>query len=230
MSSTKRRWFRTAAAAGATVLCAAISAGSLGAYTVITRDGHRIVTKERPEIRGQQVFMRLEPEGQLAVIGEELIDWERTEVANPKPAPIAVPADSDLVGRPDSTQPAPERSLQLKITGKPAPKAPDAPKKAEPSKEPGDVYAQEALIQLKKEYAQLTLAHDRAEERRKLLDAELEGLRSRHVGYAGDDQETVKRMRELQDLIDGERRIISRSEGRLSDIRAEAVQLGGSID
>ncbi|MFQ5700893.1 MAG: hypothetical protein ACE5HU_03515 [Acidobacteriota bacterium] len=66
-------------------------------YTVITLDGHRFFAQEKPRIRGLQAFFRLVPNGQLATIKEELIDWDRTAAANRPRRPIAIRGDATLV-------------------------------------------------------------------------------------------------------------------------------------
>ena len=226
----------------AMVTTAALSGGTgANAYTVVTRDGHIIQTQARPEIRGLQALMRLASHGQLAVIQEEMIDWGRTDATNPvnPPSPaISLPADVKTTQADDHSAPA--RPIKMTILGnspsKTEPEAPAADQNAQqaaPTEGSADqkrINAQEALIKLQKEYAQVSSVRNSAAERKKTLEAELAEIQSKQVGYASEETAAAKRIRELQQEISSASDEIGRCESRLNDIRAEAVQLGGSID
>ena len=214
------------------VAAVALTAVSIGvpvsAYTVITRDGHLIQAVARPEIRGLQAYMRLAPHGQLAVIQEELIDWSRTDASNPAPQTIAIPADAKMAGK--------GAPIEIKIKGNPAAKdttAPEQTKQAQGEKgKPATLSpeAQESLVKLQKEFALVAGARDGAAERKKALEAELAGLESKETGYASEDSAAARRLNELRQQIGQAGEEIARFEMRLADIRAEAIQLGGTID
>ena len=224
----------------AALVAAALLAGSDGprAYTVVTRDGHIIQTKARPEIRGLEAFMRLAPQGLLAVIQEERIDWALTDAANPEPRYITVPADSKLTE--GASPKTPSRPIEMKIVGNPPSKEqPAAPiaGQTDPQKAPGEgsqdqktINAKEALIKLQKEFASVAAARDTADTQKKSLESELSELQSRESGYASDENSGARRIRELQQQISDLNDQINKCETRLNDIRNEAVQLGGSID
>ena len=211
MSDTTKasRWTATLAAATVAAMCA----GAAHAYTIITRDGHRIEAQSAPEIRGLQAYMRLAPRGQLAVIQEEKIDWARTQAANGKPALIAVPADAQRAEG-SSEKPA-------AVAGPPA-QAPGAPA-------PGSEQAQEAIAKLRAEQARLQSVRDETIEERKLHAAELEALQSRQAGYAGTDNNAERRVQELKDRIAEANAQIGKLESRMTTIEMEVVQLGGSL-
>jgi len=217
MNNRIYRWATIAVAA------ALVSAGGgLNAYTVVTRDGHVIQAQARPEIRGLQAYMRLAPRGQLAVIQEEMIDWGRTDSANPAPQTIAVPADA-------KTAKGAPHPVEVRITGAPPAKVEAAPgTPGAPQTPPAN--AAEAIVKLQKEFALVSSTRDAAVARKKALEAELAPLESREVGYVGEDNSNVKRMNELRQQISEASAEISKYEGRLGDIRSEVVQLGGSID
>ena len=204
------------------------------AYSVITRDGHRIEVAAKPEVKGLQAFMRLVPRGSLAVIQEEQIDWARTEAANPRPGLIAVPSGSTLVeGAPGSEMP-----IQIKIhggqTGHQA-AAGDAEKQsldpnqpAAPS-QPTDIHAQDAIMALQREYGKISVQRDQAQEERKMYEAELAKLRESQVTPAAVDSPASRHMQELQRQIDELSNRMNKLDTRLDDIRSEVIQHGGSL-
>ncbi|HEY3177017.1 MAG TPA: hypothetical protein VGK94_14780 [Candidatus Polarisedimenticolia bacterium] len=208
------------------------AAGTVLAYTVVTRDGHRIAVQSKPEIRGLQAFMRLAPHGQLAVMQEDLIDWAGTESANPIPSRIAVPSSTIMTVVPAG----PARTIEFNLKGNSASKGtggesterPAAP--GEGSAEQKKVNAQEAIIKLQKEYAQVASARDQEAASKKSWEEELAQLRAKEVGYASETNSTQQRIRELQQMIDAANSRIGQLDTRLGDIRSEAVQLGGTID
>ncbi|HZI92619.1 MAG TPA: hypothetical protein VFE84_00120 [Patescibacteria group bacterium] len=229
----------------ALVTTAALSGGTnANAYTVVTRDGHIIQTQARPEIRGLQALMRLTPHGQLAVIQEEMIDWARTDAINPiSPAPAAISLPDDVKTTQRAPESAPARPIRMKILGnspsKSTSETPTTPAETqnaqqtattEGSADQKKINAQEAIIKLQKEYAQVNGLRASAAEKKQVLEAELADLQSKQVGYASEDSSSAKRIRELQQEISAASEEIGRCESRLNDIRAEAVQLGGSID
>ena len=234
MSDTTKasRWTATLAAATVAAMCA----GAAHAYTIITRDGHRIEAQSAPEIRGLQAYMRLAPRGQLAVIQEEKIDWARTQAANGKPALIAVPADAQRAEG-SSEKPAATVPIEKKIVGKPPaagePAEPAAvagpPAQAPGAPAPGSEQAQEAIAKLRAEHARLQSVRDETIEERKLHAAELEALQSRQAGYAGTDNNAERRVQELKDRIAEANAQIGKLESRMTAIEMEVVQLGGSL-
>jgi hypothetical protein len=231
--------WRKFGAATATGLCALLCAGSLGAYTIITRDGHRLEVKSRPEVREGQAFVRLMPHGQLAVLRQDKIDWARTDAANPgapggeAPA-IAVTSDEKLVQSTPATESAPSKPREIKIMGGAAPKetAPTKPATAvaEGSQAQKDVNKQEAIIKLQKEYADLAGVRETTLQQKHTHETELAELQAKQTVNAGGDNPEAKRIRELQDLISQANDQLNKLEIRMNDIRSEAVQLGGSID
>lgn len=222
-----------AVAAGAALL---LCAGTARAYTLVTRDGHRIESTQKPEVKGTQVFLRLAPNNRLAVVQESQIDWDRTQAANPAPQRLVVPADAQMVegGKPSA------HPVEKKIVGdglrkpEPATPAPATPgqavAKAPPSPGSLSVRDQEALLSLRKQHAEVTalLATTRAQ-----LDAhekELSELQSRPSAFVADDNPVARRVRELQDEIAAERQKIGMLETRLGDLRGQAASHGGTID
>lgn len=211
------------------VMCAMAAAIALSApalaYTLLTRDGHRIEAKARPEIRGANVFVRLSPGGQLAVIPGDQIDWDATGKANPAPQTIAIPADAKLAIA--APEPAPVR---IKGGGRKEVAAPvdeTAPLVKGGSTE---VVAQEGLIKLQKEYAFLQTQRDAAAARRLAHQEELAQIEAGSAIPAGSDNSAAKRLRTLKDQISEESGQIDRLEIRMNDIRVQAVGLGGAID
>jgi len=206
------------------------------AYTVITRDGFRIEVKKEPEVKGLQAYMRTEPEGRLVVIQEEKIDWDRTRAVNgakPAPKPLAVRSDEILVDGKGRATTGEDRPREIRIIGgkRQRPDAASDDSVEEPSQAaPSETYANEAIINLQKEYAKLAAMRDQAVERKKALQAELDGLREKMTSYAGQEDPLARKARELQEQVDIETRRIGKLETRLGDIRAQAVQLGGTID
>jgi len=204
------------------------------AYSVITRDGHRIEAVAKPEVKGLQAFMRLAPRGNLAVIQEEQIDWARTEAANPRPGVIAVPSGATLA----EGAPAPEQPIELKILGGSAGRQAagsasqeqitDPHQPATPA-QPADIHAQDAILALQKEYGKISVLRDQALEERKLHETEVAKLRENQVSPASEDGPASRRMQELQRLIDDLSDRVSKLETRLDDIRNEVVQHGGTI-
>ncbi len=218
------------AAAAATLLAAAIPAS---AYTIFTRDGHRIEAAARPEVRGMQAFLRLQPGGRLAVIQEDEIDWERTEAANPMTAPIAVRSADTLTG----TQPgaeAPARPIEMKITGgAPVRAQAETPQSAGTQAQPGapaDPAAREAVLGLQKEFGKIKGLRDEAEKQKADLESQLAALQAQEVGQASQDYTAQRKIRELQDRISQMTAHVNKLDSRLVDIRAEALQHGGSVD
>jgi hypothetical protein len=225
-----------AAAAGAALL---LCDGTARAYTLVTRDGHRIESTQKPDVKGTQVFVRLAPNNRLAVVQESQIDWERTNAANPAPQRLVVPADAQMVEGPPSAHPIEKRIVgdgQRKPEAGPAAPAPDpgtpgqAVAKAPPAPGPKSVHDQEAILALRKQHAEVAalLATTRAQ-----LDAhekELSGLQSRPSAFVADDNPVSRRVRELQDQIAAERQKIGMLETRLGDLRSQAVEHGGTID
>jgi hypothetical protein len=210
------------------------------AYTVITRDGHRIVTTTEPEIRGIHAFMRLEPHGQLVVIQEVLIDWEKTQAVNPSDNAIVVPADTELVevkGPEGATAP-----IRHTIKGSRNPSVPQGKGTATPAGEnaspraessPADLndpHSTDALAGLRREHLKLSSLRDEATESLRVVETELQDLRGRMVRQAGTDGSDERRAQELQLLIDGIRRRIGKYEARIDDIKAEAISHGSTID
>jgi len=201
------------------------------AYSVITRDGHRIEAVAKPEVRGLQAFMRLAPRGNLAVIQEEKIDWEKTEAANPQPGVIAVPSGSTLV------EGAPAAPIELKIHGGPsarqasgsAEKQTTDPDHPAASVGPSDIHAQDAILALQREYGKISVLRNQALDEKKLHEAELAKLRENQVSPASEDSAASRRMQDLQRVIDELGARASKLETRLDDIRSEVVQQGGAI-
>lgn len=228
------RFSRWAAAFAVVATAAAMGAGAAHAYTIITRDGHRIEAQSPPEVRGLHAYMRLAPRGQLAIIQEERIDWARTEAANGRPRRIAVPADAQRAeGSPDT--PAATGPIEKKIVGKsPAAADPNAAPAVAGSPAPGAIapgseLAQEAIAKLRTEHAHLTSLRNKAVEERKLYAAELAALQSRDAGYAGADTTPERRVQELKDRIAESDAEIAKLESRMATISADVVQLGGSL-
>jgi hypothetical protein len=224
------RTVRIAMAAGAALLACA---GTAGAYTLITRDGHRIESTQKPEVKGTQVFVRLAPANRLAVVQESQIDWDRTQAANPAPQRLVVPADAQMVeGRPAVSIEKKIVGEGLRRAGEPEAAPPPSPGQAIAGAPPASpsVYDQEALIGLRKQHAEVSalLVTTRAQ-----LDAhekELAGLQSRPSAFVSDDNPVALRVRELQDQIAAERQKIGMLETRLGDLRTQAVKHGGTID
>jgi len=222
MAATRRSSITRTLAA--TVIAVGVAAGASGpsAYTVITRDGHRIEAQAKPEIQGLQALMRLAPHGQLAVIQEERIDWARTEAANP-PSVIAISSDTKIVEQTPSS-PAP-RPQELKLIG--------APRKQETTGAPvvptPEAASQEAVAALQTEHEQVTASRDQEAEKKKALESELVELKTRQVAHAGDDLSTEVRIRELEGFISESADKINKFEARLNEIRAELAKLGGSV-
>ena len=226
-----------------TRMFAAISAvllmvsGNLFAYTVVTRDGHRIETQSKPEIRGIQAFMRLKPHGQLVVIHEERIDWARTEAVNKPHQRVIVPSRTKVAQEvlPAShVQPIEHEILGGAREQTPAPATTPDVKTAHETESTPEVVptsrSSEALLLLNREYAKIRGLHERAFMRKQGLEDELAGLQSRQVGYASADQSERKLIRALQDKIEHIRSRIGKYETRMNDIRGEAVQHGGAIE
>ncbi len=198
------------------------------AYSVITRDGHRIEAVAKPEVKGLQALMRLAPRGNLAVIQEEQIDWVRTEAANPRPGVIAVPSGATLV----EGAPNPDHTIELKILGGPAGRqaAGSEPEKQMPEpNQPADIHTQDAILALQREYGKIAVLRDQALEQRKLHEVEVATLRESQVSPASEDGPATRRMQELQRLIDELSNRVSKLETRLDDIRSEVVRHGGTI-
>ncbi|HKY32698.1 MAG TPA: hypothetical protein VJV23_09200 [Candidatus Polarisedimenticolia bacterium] len=213
-----------------------LAAGAAQAYTVVTRDGHRIVATAKPEVKGSQVLVRLAPGGRLAVIPQDKVDWERTQAANPRPAPagMVVPADAMMAG--EGTGSSPRPPIEKRIVGERARRRPgagqDPPAAAGAPAAPGQqaIASQEALINLQKEYVQVTAARAEAAAHKDFLDRQLAALQSQHAAHAGDDSDEARRLLDLQDQVRRAAELLSKLDNRLADIRAEAVQHGGSID
>jgi len=218
-----RRLFAAATALMGALVCVEAPA----AYTIITRDGHRIEAEAKPEIKGLQAFLRLPPHGKLAMIQEEKIDWALTEAANPARPVLAVPADAKLAEKPKPAPAGPP--IEVRIVGG-ASTSQEEPPKAEEKSEAKKIRDQEGLINLQREYARLQGLRDQAAEQKQLVVSELEELRSQQAGYAGDDNSQARRIRELEDRLGGLNQTIDKYETRMNDIRAEAIDLGGSID
>ena len=204
----------------------AMASGATMAYTVITRDGHTIHAQARPEVRGPQAFMRLSPGGELAVIADGKIDWQRTDALNPVTGPIAIPASTMMTGGP-----APKgtgKPIEMKLYGGPAARAEAVtPPAGQPQPKTN---AAEAIINLQKEYAQVTTARDTEAAAKTMMEQELAQLQSREVGYASETSANEQRIRELIERISSSGSRINMLDSRLGDIRAEVIQLGGSID
>ena len=212
----------------ATVITAlATASGGAFAYTIVTRDGHVIEAQARPEIRGLQAIMRLAPTGQLAVISEGKIDWQRTDAHNPNMAPIAIPAATMMT---DSNAPkGTGKPIELKLYGGPTarvePGTVVVPSQQQPKPNSG-----EAIINLQKEYAQVVAARDTEAAAKSMMEQELAQLRSRDVGYASETSSSQQRIRELTEKIASSSSRIGTLENRINDIRSEVVQLGGVVD
>lgn len=233
---TSRNAGRIAGAAVAAVAALLLCTGTARAYTLVTRDGHRIESTQKPEVKGSQVFLRIGPNNRLAVVQESQIDWSRTQAANPAPQRLVVPADARMAGG----KAAPAGTLQKKITG-------DQGKKAEPASpdagtgEPGQavakapasqqsVHDQEALIQLRKQHAEVTALLENTKAQLDAHEKELSELEARPSAFVSDDNPVARRVRELQDEIAAERQKIGMLESRLGDLRSQAVEHGGTID
>lgn len=219
--------------AAALGLAAALAWPATGrAYTVITRDGHRIETRSKPEIKGESAFMRLLPGGQLAVIPQEKVDWSATERANPAPSMIAVPADAMLADSVPEAAPvrikgtAGRREASPGAAGEAKPDGAIAGKPTTPSTEEG----KEALVKLQKEYSYLLAQKDQLSASRQSHEKELAGLESTDAAQAGIENATTRRIRVLKDQVAAESAQIQKLEVRMNDIRVEAVGLGGTID
>ncbi len=221
----------------AACLCGAVTQPL--AYNVITRDGHRIVTTTQPEIRGIHVYMRLEPHGQLVVIQEDRIDWEKTRAVNPSETAIVVPADTELVeerGTEEAGAPIRHTIKGSRRPGTPEQEAavatasPTSPRAGSAPADPNDPYSAEALANLSREHAKLTSLRDEAQESLRVMENELEELRGRIVREAGSDGSDERRAQELQLLIDGIRRRVGKYDSRIDDIKAEAIRHGGTVD
>lgn len=209
------------------------------AYTVVTRDGHRIVTISEPEIRGIHAFMRLEPHGQLVVIQEVRIDWEKTRAVNPPESAIVVPADTELVEERGPAGPGETIHHTIKGTrGSVAPEREDKGETATPERprakstpvDPDDPYSAEALAGLSREHARISSLRNEAKESLRVMETELNELRNRMVREASSDGSDERRAQELQLLIDGIRRRIGKYDARIDDIKAEAIRHGGNVD
>ncbi len=223
---------------------ALMATGHLLAYTVITRDGHRIDSRSKPEIRGIQAYMRIEPTGQLVVIHEERIDWVRTEAANQTRPRAIVPqkkkADQEiqaaLPSGPIEHQirgGAPEVSPGLEATTEPETKSVEAapqgaPRVTKPSAP--DSRSQEAIVLLQSEHAKVRALYEKALVRKEALEHELAELQNRQVGNAATDKSDQRTIRELQDSIENLRTRIGKYETRMNDIRGEVIQHGGSLN
>lgn len=207
----------------------ATASGAALAYTVVTRDGHTIEAQARPEVRGPQAFMRLSPGGQLAVIAEGKIDWQRTDAVNPAnrlTAPIAIPASTMMT---DGGAPRGDgKRIELKLYGSPSARV-EAGTTAVGQAQPG-TNAGEAIINLQKEYAQVTAARDVEAAAKAMMEQELAQLQSRVVGYASETSANEQRIRELVQRIASAGARVGVLETRLGDIRSEVIQLGGVID
>jgi len=215
------------AAAAAVLLGALLAAKGADAYTIFTRDGHRIEAEAKPEIKGLQAFLRLPPHGRLAMIQEEQIDWARTEAANHQRPLLVVPADAKLVEEKKATpQPAP---IEVRIVG--GAKAADETEK-EPATNPDakKIHDQEGLINLQREYAKLQGLRGPLVDEKTAVEKELDGLKAKQTGYAGEDNADARRIRELEDRLRTLNSTIEKYENRMTDIRGEAIALGGSID
>ena len=227
------RFARFAAAFSAVGTVAAMCIGAAHAYTIITRDGHRIEAQSAPEVRGLQAYMRLAPRGQLAVILEEKIDWTRTQAANGKPALVAVPANAQRAEAP-SEKPVVTGPIEKTIVGKPAtpsgsaepPAVAGKPPQAPGALVPGSEQAQEAIMKLREEQTRLTIAREKAFQERKLHEAELQALESREAGYAGTDNNVDRRIQELKERIAEANAEIGKLDSRIAAISLELVQLG----
>jgi len=92
------------------------------------------------------------------------------------------------------------------------------------------VHDQEALVSLRKQHVEVTTLLTNVRAQMESHEKELAELQSRQSAFVSDDNPIQTRIRELQDEISAERGRVSQLENRLADIRAEAVQHGGSID
>lgn len=222
------RWMTAITLAAVTALASA--SGAL-AYTVITRSGQRIEAQQKPEVRGLQAYLRLAPSGQLAVIQEEQIDWERTAALNPAPRAIAIPAKTRMVER----KPEAGAPIEKKITGTPGSRDTATGGEKTPPATPGRpdaklAHAQEAIVKLQKEYAEVSAVREQEQQKRAVLEAELNSLKSRQVGPAGERGAAQERIRALEEQIAATDTLVGKLDSRLGDIRSQVVQLGGAID
>ena len=205
--------------------------GAALAYTVVTRDGHTIVAEARPEVRGLQAFMRLTPGGQLAVISEGKIDWQRTDAvnpANPVAAPIVIPASTMMTDK--SAPKVGGKPIELKLYGGQSARVEAETAAVAQAQPQPKTNAGEAIINLQKEYAQVAAARDIEAAARTMMEQELAQLQSREVGYASETSANEQRIRELVERIASAGAHVGQLETRLGDIRAEVIQLGGAID
>ena len=230
---TRRTW--------AFALAAALLPGASAAhaYTLVTKDGHVIESTQKPDVKGAQVFLRLPPHGRLAVVQESQIDWQRTQAANPAPQRLVVPTNAQMVRK---ERPA-DGNIEKKIVGdgthragpvsKEEPGAPGQagkPAVAQAPQSQQSVHDQEALVSLRKQHVEVTTLLTNVRAQLESHEKELAELQSRQSAFVSDDNPAQTRIRELQDEISSERARVSQLENRLADIRAEAVQHGGSID
>jgi hypothetical protein len=203
-----------------------LAAEARRAYTVYTRDGSVVLALARPEIRGLEAYVRLAPRGTLAVIQEELIDWQRTEAANGEAAPLPVPASGTVVQAPGQAEEN-EPPITKTIVGEPAPAA--DPALAESGKtteamEPADAAS------LKQAYARTAAQRDQALSRRLALQTELGDLITKGAAPAGGDDPAASRVNTLRkeiDDLDGRIRVL---EERLEGLRDEAARRSVKVD
>ncbi len=227
MKAPTGRTTRRVIASAAVLFGALLGVQGTDAYTVITRDGHRIEAEAKPEVKGLQAFLRLSPHHQLAVIQEDQIDWARTEAANPARRLLAVPADTRLVEEKKPAQST--KPIDVRIVG-----GARSADQAQPDKtlnpEAKKVHDQEGLINLQREYAKLQGLRDQSAGEKASLEKQLDEMRSKQTGYAGEDNAEARRIRELEDRLRELNLTIEKYENRMNDIRGEAIELGGSID
>ncbi|MGH9868855.1 MAG: hypothetical protein ACREAA_11910 [Candidatus Polarisedimenticolia bacterium] len=230
MTKDRRRWLRIAGAALAAGAALLLTTPGAGAYTLITRDGHRIESTQKPEVKGTQVLVRLAPHGRLAMVQESLIDWARTQAANPAPRRMTVPSDAKLV----EGGPVIKKTIVGDGGERPAEQPGEAPKEAKDAasterKQPSP-HDEEAILALRKEHSDVKAQLETARARKDALEKELAGLKSRQAEFASDATEGQRRIRELEGILPIEREAVSSLEKRLDEIRSEIVEKGGKVN
>jgi BMFP domain-containing protein YqiC len=227
-------------------LAQAFSEGRPAPYVLITKDGHRIDTLEKPAVEGEQVRVRLSPGGQLALVPVASIDWEATEEYNaPPPTPVSKPQPAPP---PKPEVPAVEQEAspgqvrEIRIIGSKIAAALDSEAGGAAGTGGSDAQAADpnqaanTLASLTREMASLTRRHQAALQSRSRLEQEVASLEAKASkeppassvqSYESRTQKALARARSSLRSLLGE---IGTLESRMNEIRFQALMLGGSVD